>query len=55
MTLLDAGLQVFLFPPPFHSGKAFIRQVVLVGEGICIYGTHVVNTVSPLLSGVTEK
>ena len=47
--MLEAGLQViplFLF---FFRHETFLQRLVLLGEGVCIHDTHVLNIICPYL------
>ena len=54
-TLLEAILQVHLLLPPFGVVKALLRRLSHIRQDVSVHDTHVVNTVSPLLTEVTEQ
>ena len=53
--LLDASLQVFTLILLIIHLEALLQILVLVGEGVRVHDTHVVNTIRPSLSEVTGQ
>ena len=51
---MEEGLQVLPLFLILCRLDIFLRKLVLVGEGIRIHHTHVINTVCPLLTEVTD-
>ena len=54
-TLLEASLQIHLLFPPFRLVEALFWVLFLVRRGVSVNDTHVVNTVSPLLTEVPDQ
>ena len=52
---MEASLQIHLLFPPFHLVEALFRVIFLVGRGVIVHDTHIVNTFCPLLPEVWHK
>ena len=53
--LLEAYLQVHPILCPIRLLQALLRCFPLMGLGVSVHDTHVVNTVSPVLPEVTDQ
>ena len=52
---MEARLQIVLLIILINRMKTFLRRLVLVGEGVSVHDTHVVNTVHPYLTEVADR
>ena len=55
MTLFESAIELVLLLIPLCSFQSFIGVFGLVGDGISIHDTHVVNTVCPLRPEVSDE
>ena len=54
-TLFEAGVNILILLLPLSGFQALFRGVGMVGGGISIHDTHVMNTVHPLRSEVSDE
>ena len=55
MTLFEAAIDSVLLLIPLCSFQSFLGGFGLVGDGLSIHDTHVVNTVCPLRPEVSDE
>ena len=53
--MLEACLQVNLLLPPLRLLQKLLRSFYRVGIGVIVHNTHVVHTVRPVLTEVTDQ
>ena len=52
---MEKRIQVLLLILLLNSQETLLRQLVLVGYGISVHDTYVMNTVHPYLSYLTDQ
>ena len=55
MTLFEAAIELILLLIPLGSFQSFLGGFGLVGDGVSIHDTHVVNNFCPLRPEVSDE